>query len=71
MTSGHRSVAQNGQYSAPMYRISGLPFATNAVPRIGSGGAVALPGPTRSNTLAGIERSAATSAADAGARSFK
>src|SRR5579863_6278479 len=49
-----RSAAQYGQYSAPMYSISGLPFAVSVGPVIDWGVAmIPLPAPTVSRVLAG------------------
>src|ERR1700753_328604 len=62
----HRSVAQNGQYSAPMYSTSGLPFAVSAVPVMGmSVFGLALPLFAEARVAAGTEVSLLTVLADA------
>src|SRR5580658_530728 len=61
-----RSAAQYGQYSAPMYSISGLPFSVSAVPLIDSGVAIIpLPAPTVFRVLAGTLVTVLTTAARA------
>src|ERR1700732_5561595 len=53
-TMAHRSVAQYGQYSAPMYSTSGLPLAVSGGPEMEvTDFAYAVPGPTAVSVLAG------------------
>src|ERR1700730_3069438 len=53
-TMAQRSVAQYGQYSAPMYSTSGLPLAVSGVPEMEvTDFAYAVPGPTAVSVLAG------------------
>src|SRR5262249_58040667 len=52
--SAHRSAAQHGQYPAPMYSTSGLPFTVSGVPGIFLGAFVwPVPAPTVLSVLAG------------------
>src|SRR6204780_5670228 len=54
--SAQRSAAQYGQYSAPMYSTSGLPFMVSALSVIVLSGATSLgPAPTLLSTAAGTE----------------
>src|SRR5215469_15488939 len=64
-TIDHRSAAQYGQYSAPMYSTSGFPFTVSGVPEMGLSGATAPlgPAPTLSSTVAGTDVSSLTTAA--------
>src|ERR1700730_13460000 len=53
-TMAHRSVAQYGQSSAPMYSTSGLPLAVSGGPEMeGTDFAYAVPGPPAVTVLAG------------------
>ncbi len=63
----HRSVAQYGQYSAPMYNTRGLPPCVSGVaPASFFGTADAVPDPTFSKTDAGTDVAFFTTAAGAG-----
>src|SRR5579875_3460660 len=65
VATAHRSAAQYGQYSAPMYRISGLPLSVSAGAVIFCGAVCAVPVPTVSKVDEGTDRTLASTAADA------
>ena len=55
MTNGHRSVAQKGQYSAPMYRTSGLASCVSGAPVSFVGEAATEPDPIGAAVLSGTD----------------